>query len=71
MNSGVGYLEFELCKLFQVTPKELGQQRAKDPMGMAYMERTLIHRWEVEVKAKDEAERKAITGKGKKSIRRK
>jgi len=71
VTSGLGYLEFELCKLFQVTPKELGQQRVKDPTGMAYMERTLIHRWETEVKARDEAERKAKTGKGKKNIRRK
>jgi len=61
-------MEFEICKLLRVTPKELGDKRRKDPQGVEFLQRAIIDRWDREMKAHEEAERKAK--RGKKSIRR-
>jgi hypothetical protein len=55
VESNLGYLEYELCKYFNVTPKGLGDLRAKDPNGVYFVESHMIHRWNEEAKAMEEA----------------
>jgi len=59
VESNLGYLEFELCKEWGLTPKELGEKRKHDPEGVSFLERTMIYRWEQQHKAHKEAERKS------------
>jgi len=46
VSSGVGHLEAELCKFFSVTPRQLGDLRKDDPLGVAFIERHLIYKAE-------------------------
>jgi hypothetical protein len=60
VESNLGYLEFELCNMLHITPKELGVKRQQDPLGIMFLERHFIHRWNEKVKAmkKQESELK-------------
>lgn len=59
MESNLGYLEYELCKFFNVTPKGLGSLREKDPNGVAFVEAHMIHRWNVESREYDKQKRES------------
>ena len=59
MESNLGFMEYELCKEWKLTPKELGEKRRNDPEGVAFLELSMIHRWKKEEEARKEAERKA------------
>ena len=48
-----------MCKLLNVTPRELGEKRRLDPIGIAFLERHLIYRLEQEAKARKKAEQAA------------
>ena len=39
--------------------------RQKDPDGISFIERTMIHRWEKEAKQRKEAEHKAKASRGR------
>ena len=47
-----------MCKLLRVTPRELGEKRRKDPVGMAFLERHLIYRLEKEAEMRKKLEKK-------------
>ena len=49
-----------MCLLLNVTPKQLGELREKDPVGITFMERTYLYRREKENEAykKQQAEAK-------------
>ena len=68
MESNLGFLEYEICGFLHITPKELGKKRLEDPSGIAFIERLMIHKWEKEAEARDEAKRKS-KGRGK-NVRR-
>lgn len=61
MESNLGYLEYEMCSLLSVTPKQLGELREKDSKGLAFLEYSFIHRKKKEYDEwkKREAERKS------------
>jgi len=63
VESNLGYLEYEMCTLLNTTPKGLGELRTKDPLGVAFLERTYIHRRKKEYEdyKKRERESKAKT----------
>ena len=44
LDSGLGVLELELCKILSSTPKELGNYRKSDPKGIEFIETTIIWR---------------------------
>jgi len=71
VSNGLGYIEFELCKLLRVTPKELGEKRRRDPDGLRFLELSMMDRWNKEYEAHKKAESKSKSGKGIKRIRRK
>ena len=39
-----------------MTPKELGRIRQGDPAGVSFLERTMIHRWNEQAKARKKQE---------------
>ena len=51
MESNLGYLEFEVCKLLGITPKELGRKRKDDPGGVYFLESSMIHKWNKEAES--------------------
>lgn len=63
MESNLGYLEYEMCSLLSVTPKQLGVLREENPLGLAYLERSFIYRrqqeYEANKKQQDEMKRKS------------
>jgi len=56
-------LEFEICKLLHVTPKQLGTLRYEDPVGISFLERSLVYRWKQRVDQQKEIERKSKRGR--------
>lgn len=50
-------MEFELCKFLNCSPKHLGELRIKDPSGIAFIELSMIHRWNETAKQHDKAEK--------------
>lgn len=59
VESGVGHLEMELCKLLHKTPMEIGELRKKDPLGVSFIEQHTIWEYKEKEKAYKEAERKS------------
>lgn len=59
VNSGLGQLEFELCKLLGKTPREIGELREKDPLGIKFLEECILWRKKKELEALKKAEQKA------------
>ena len=55
----------ELCRFFNVTPKQIGKLRRDDPLGIAFIEKRII--WEAqEVKKQhDEYERERKSSRSK------
>lgn len=65
VESNLGYLEAELCKIFHVTPRGLGKLREEDPIGVEMMERHLIYVWNEKAKKQKEMEKKAKRAKSR------
>jgi hypothetical protein len=63
VESNLGFLEYEMCTLFQTTPKGLGELRDKDPLGLMFIEKTFVYRKQKEYeeykKREQEAKRKS------------
>jgi len=57
-----------MCDFLKVTPRELGEKRRKDPIGVSFLERFMIYKWQKENEARKKIDSKAKRGK---SIRRK
>ena len=63
VKSGVGHLEYKVCEVLHKTPREVGEIRKHDPLGIAFIEQHII--WEHEEKHKQykEMERKSKSRK--------
>ena len=70
MESNLGYLEFEMCSLLGVTPKQLGEFREKDPIGIIFLENHYIYRKVEEHKAIEKSNKTSQRKSGGKIIRR-
>jgi hypothetical protein len=70
VESNLGYLEYEMCSLLNVTPKQLGRLREDDPTGLAFMERSFIHRKVVEHEMYEKQKKEAEKAKGRRPRRR-
>ncbi len=60
-----------MCSLLRVTPKQLGKLREKDSTGLAFLERSFIHRKKLEYEAHHKNEETSRPLRGRKMIRRK
>lgn len=59
VSSGIGQLEFELCSLLHKTPREIGELRRNDPLGVRFLEECIIWRKKQEYEALKKAEMQA------------
>ena len=57
--AGIGQLEAKVCEFLHVTPRQLGDIRRQDPLGVAFIEQHIIWVAEEKQKAYKEAERKS------------
>ena len=71
MESNIGFLEFELCKFFRNTPKQLGKLREEDPLGISFLELSMIKKWNQTAKEQEKREMESKRKAGGKTIRRK
>jgi len=70
VDSGLGQLEFELCKLLGKTPKEIGELRRKDPDGVAFLEYCILWRKKKELEALKKHEQELKRAKARARARR-
>ena len=61
VKSNLGILEWELCSRLGKFPTEIGEERAKNPDSIRFLELAIIHEYERKEKAYKEAERKSKT----------
>ncbi|MEA2092131.1 MAG: hypothetical protein U9O83_07190 [Campylobacterota bacterium] len=52
-------MEYKLCEKLHKTPMEIGELRGKDPLGMSFLERSIVNEYEEKAKQYKEAEKKA------------
>jgi len=58
VKSGFGQMEYKLCEKLHKTPMELGELRAKDPLGVSFLERSIINEYQEKEKQYKEASKK-------------
>ena len=58
VKSGFGQMEYKLCEKFHKTPMELGELRNKDPLGVSFLERSIINEYQEKIDVQDELQAK-------------
>ena len=51
-------MEYKLCEKLHKTPMELGELRNKDPLGVSFLERSIINEYQEKEKQYKEASKK-------------
>jgi len=58
VKSDYGILEYKICEFLHCTPDELGDKRQKNPVGISFLEHSMIHEYSEKAKAYEKANKR-------------